>query len=177
MRGLVQGVSRLWSTTAVAGYIALANLAHLTLTGTVFLARVHDWLLTTWSLSIVTQFGATLLIGYRFWRSVQWSSEGTRASRLSILWILIESGAIYSLTTVFLLGFSSTNTGALFAAGLGQISVRLPPSPRYSLMVSARYSTNLLYIYIGAGSDTDHCEGRAEKQELIVIFHTCKRID
>ena len=73
------------------------------------------------------------MIGYQFWKSIRWNSKGIRASRLSVLWILIESGALYSITTAFLLGFSSTNTGDIFAAALGQISVRVPfPSPTLS---------------------------------------------
>lgn len=112
--------------SGVTGYTALANLARLTPADTVFLSRVHNWLIATWVLSIATQLGATLLIGYRFWKSIQWNSKGIRASRLSILWIVVESGALYSITTVFLLGFSSTNTGAIFAASLGQISALAP---------------------------------------------------
>ncbi|KAH9168666.1 hypothetical protein EDB89DRAFT_1569259 [Lactarius sanguifluus] len=111
----------------VTGYTALVNLARLTPSDTVFLSRIHNWLVATWALSIATQLGATLLIGYRFWKSIQWNnSKGHRASRLSILWILVESGALYSVTTTFLLGFSSTNTGAIFAASLGQISALAP---------------------------------------------------
>jgi hypothetical protein len=64
------------------------------------------------------------MIGYRFWKSIRWSTDGIRKSRLSVLWILVESGALYSVMTIFLLGFSVTNTGAIFAAALGQISVR-----------------------------------------------------
>ncbi|KAH8984386.1 hypothetical protein EDB86DRAFT_153961 [Lactarius hatsudake] len=113
--------------SGVTGYTALVNLARLTPADTVFLSRVHNWLIATWALSIATQLGATLLIGYRFWKSIQWnSSKGLRASRLSVLWILVESGALYSVTTIFLLGFSSTNTGAIFAASLGQISALAP---------------------------------------------------
>ncbi|KAI0261129.1 hypothetical protein BC834DRAFT_1034999 [Gloeopeniophorella convolvens] len=112
--------------TAVSGYTAVANIAQLSTTGTVFLHNVHPWLLATWSLSIATQFGATLLIGYRFWRSIQWNLRGIRASRLTVLWTLVESGALYSVTTIFLLGFSSSNTGALFANALGQISALAP---------------------------------------------------
>jgi hypothetical protein len=89
----------------------------------VFFARVHNWLIATWCLSIATQFGATLMIGYRFWKSIKWNSGGIRESRLPVLWILVESGALYSVTTIFLLGFSATNMGAIFAAALGQISV------------------------------------------------------
>ncbi|KAH8987460.1 hypothetical protein EDB92DRAFT_1128834 [Lactarius akahatsu] len=113
--------------SGVAGYTALVNLARLTPADTVFLSRVHSWLIATWALSIATQLGATLLISYRIWKSIQWnSSKGLRASRLSVLWILVESGALYSVTTTFLLGFSSTNTGAIFVASLGQISALAP---------------------------------------------------
>ncbi|KAH9984752.1 hypothetical protein BJV77DRAFT_1071867 [Russula vinacea] len=108
--------------TAVTGYTAISNLSHLSATETVFLARVHNWLVATWCLSIATQFGATLMIGYRFWKSIKWSTNTVRESRLAVLWILVESGALYSVTTIFLLGFSATNTGAIFAAALGQIS-------------------------------------------------------
>jgi hypothetical protein len=112
--------------TAVAGYTALGHLASLNSTDTVFLSQVHNWLVATWVLSLATQLGATLLIGYQFWKSIRWNSKGIRASRLSVLWILVESGALYSTTTIFLLGFSSTNTGAIFAAALGQISALAP---------------------------------------------------
>jgi hypothetical protein len=114
--------------TPVTGYTGLVNLSHLSPTETVFLPRVHNWLIATWCLSIATQFGATLMIGYRFWKSIRWNStrNGIRKSRLDVLWILVESGALYSVTMMFLLGFSETNTGAIFAASLGQISVRCP---------------------------------------------------
>lgn len=113
--------------SGVTGYTALGNLANLTPADTVFLSRVHNWLVATWVLSVATQFGATLLIGYQIWRYTQWSnSKGLRASRLGVLWILVESGALYSVTTIFLLAFSWTNTGAIFAASLGQISALAP---------------------------------------------------
>ena len=86
---------------------------------------------------MATQIGATLMIGYRFWKSIQWNTNSIRESRLAVLWILVESGALYSVTTIFLLGFSATNTGAIFAAALGQISVRLRyPSPMWLLILN-----------------------------------------
>jgi hypothetical protein len=117
--------------TPVTGYTGLVNLSHLSPTETVFLPRVHNWLIATWCLSIATQFGATLMIGYRFWKSIRWNStqNGIRKSRLDVLWILVESGALYSVSMIFLLGFSERNTGAIFAASLGQISVRCSVVP------------------------------------------------
>jgi len=79
------------------------------------------------------------MIGYRFWKSIRWNStrNGIRRSRLDVLWILVESGALYSVTMIFLLGFSATNTGAIFAASLGQISVRFSVVPFFILEGSA----------------------------------------
>ncbi|KAH8987456.1 hypothetical protein EDB92DRAFT_1875872 [Lactarius akahatsu] len=116
----------LCTVSTVTGYAAFANQVSLNPTETVFLSRLQNWLYATWALSIATQVGATLLIGYRFWKSVHWNSKGLRGSRLSIFWILVESGALYTITTIFLVGFSSTNTGAIFAASLGQISALAP---------------------------------------------------
>ncbi|KAH9063583.1 hypothetical protein EDB87DRAFT_1602440 [Lactarius vividus] len=116
----------LCTASTVTGYAAFANLASLSPTETVFLSRLQNWLYATWAFSIATQVGATLLIGYQFWKSIHWNYKGLRGSRLSIFWILVESGALYTVTTIFLVGFSSTNTGAIFAAALGQISALAP---------------------------------------------------
>ncbi|KAI0245498.1 hypothetical protein BJV78DRAFT_371084 [Lactifluus subvellereus] len=112
--------------TAVTGYTAVAHIAQLSATGSVFVARVHNWLIATWALSIATQFGATLLISYQVWISIQWNPTGTQPSRRAILGTLVESGALYTVTTIFLLGFSGTNIGSMFAAALGQISALAP---------------------------------------------------
>ena len=87
---------------------------------------------------------------------MRWNSEGIRGSRFSALWILVQSGALYSITTVFLLGFSSTNTGAIFAASLGQISVRV-------LLPSLFFPQETCFVS-GAGSDADYRARRAEKR-------------
>ncbi|KAI0061238.1 hypothetical protein BV25DRAFT_1917190 [Artomyces pyxidatus] len=108
--------------SGVCGYTAIAHIAQLSKTGSIFIPRIHNWLLATWIFSIATQVSATLLIGYKIWRSVSWNAFGVRGSRLSILWILVESGAAYSVTTVFLLGFWGEATGAIFSASLGQLS-------------------------------------------------------
>jgi hypothetical protein len=69
---------------------------------------------------------------------------------LDVRWILVESGALYSVTMMFLLGFSAMNTGAVFAVSLGQISV------------TVRCSVVPL--------------GRAERLALVFDIHTCKGI-
>jgi hypothetical protein len=51
---------------------------------------------------MATQFGATALIGYRFWKTIRCTPpKGIRASRLSVLWVVVEAGALYSFTAIF----------------------------------------------------------------------------
>ncbi|KAH9955928.1 hypothetical protein BC827DRAFT_1378836 [Russula dissimulans] len=116
----------LFIATAVAGITGFTNLGRLDLSQTVFLPSVINWLTASWCLSIATQFGATLLIGYRVWKSAQGTSKGIGASRLAIVWILVESGALFSVTTIFMLGFSRANMGGIFISALGQISALGP---------------------------------------------------
>lgn len=75
---------------------------------------------------MATHFGATLPIEYLFWRSPRWAPQGIRSSRLSIIWIVFETGTlpVYSAMITFLLDSSSNSTGACLAAALGQISIR-----------------------------------------------------
>jgi hypothetical protein len=111
------------------------------------------------------------MIGYRFWKSIKWNSNDIRESRLAVLWILVESGALYSVTTIFLLGFSVTNMGAIFAAALGQISVRCP-CLRWSVI-----DTQWDFDVLGVGPDTDYCTGRAERLAFVFNIHACEGID
>ncbi|KAI0246788.1 hypothetical protein BJV78DRAFT_111772 [Lactifluus subvellereus] len=83
-------------------------------------------MIVTWAFSIATQVGATLLISYRVWISIQWNPSGTRASRRAVLGTLVESGALYTVMTILMLGFSGTNIAPIFAAALGQITALAP---------------------------------------------------
>jgi hypothetical protein len=167
--------------TPVTGYTGLVNLSHLSPTETVFLARVHNWLIATWCLSIATQFGATLMIGYRLWKSIRLNStrNGIRKSRLDVLWILVESGALYSVTMIFLLGFSAANTGAIFAASLGQISVRCSVVPfidYFVLLEGGVGGAKWDFYVLGIGPDIDHRTGRAERFAFVFDTHTCEGV-
>ncbi|KAH8996504.1 hypothetical protein EDB86DRAFT_3077104 [Lactarius hatsudake] len=72
-------------------------------------------------LAIAIQLGAMVLIGYRSWKSIHWISEASEC-RLAALLIVVESDILYSITTTFLFGLSSSNFAAIFAVGLGLIS-------------------------------------------------------
>ncbi|KAI0056857.1 hypothetical protein BV25DRAFT_1920602 [Artomyces pyxidatus] len=166
--------------TGICGYTAVANVAQLNDTGSIFISRIHNWLLATWALSIATQFGATLLIAYKIWASVSWNAFGVRGSRLSILWILVESGAAYSVTTIFLLGFSKTNVGAIFVASLGQISAIAPTlivvrtglkSSQY-LSPSSKGSINDIYNHTPRRSVFKDISGKNDESGATIIHIT-----
>ncbi|KAH8984384.1 hypothetical protein EDB86DRAFT_3084604 [Lactarius hatsudake] len=99
--------------STVTGYAAFANQASLSPTETVFLSRLQNWLRGDAADRLPVL-------------EVRPNSNGLRGPLLSVFWTLVESGALYAVTTIFLVEFSSTNTGAIFAASLGQISALAP---------------------------------------------------
>lgn len=114
----------------VCGYAATADLARLNPTaGPTTLFEIANWILGAWSLSISTQILVTLAIAGR----IYWMSRGTNLVRgaskryMAVIWIIVESGAIYSITTIFLLAFFDlrTQAGAVIGACLAQICVSL----------------------------------------------------
>jgi len=115
--------------TTICGYIAISHLAHFTPVDPVFLATLGNWILSTWSLSFVTQVSATLLIAYKIWASTAWGLRSS-SSHMKVLWLVVESGAIYSFATAILLGLyaSKANAGAIVGGALGQISCLVPTS-------------------------------------------------
>jgi hypothetical protein len=158
---------------SVTGYTAIGLLGHL---GTVFIPQVHSWLVATWVLSLAIQLGATLLIGYQIWKSIRLNSKGIRASRVAILWILVESGALYSTTTMFLLGFSWSNTGAIFNAALGQISVRvplpsLPPSFSHRSVLLQALAPMLIIVRAGLKSQGPNSSFNPAKGSINNTYH------
>jgi hypothetical protein len=120
------------------------------------------------------------MIGYRFWKSIRWNStwNGIRKSRLDVLWILVESGALYSVTIIFLLGFSATNAGVIHAVSLGQISARCSVVPFLDcfVLMGGLGDTNRDFYVLGIGPDTDHRTGRTERPAFVFGTHTCEGI-
>ena len=59
-----------------------------------------------WSLSIATQITATSLIAWRIW-STHTNIVGPYGNlrAISVIWILVESGAVLGVTHVFILAF------------------------------------------------------------------------
>ncbi|KAF5324370.1 hypothetical protein D9619_011108 [Psilocybe cf. subviscida] len=91
----------------VTGYMSDSKLAALSGTitkpGSTF--NVLHWVLSTWCLSIATQIISTSLIAGMIW----WHARRNPAAKsryVSLIGIIVESGAIYTLSTIFLLAFA-----------------------------------------------------------------------
>lgn len=76
---------------------------------------------------------ATCLIAFRIWSyaatipaHVAPTTEKERTNYTAIVWIIIESGVIYTASTIILLAFFELNSQAsnIIGKALGQISVR-----------------------------------------------------
>ncbi|KAF8891393.1 hypothetical protein BD779DRAFT_1784783 [Infundibulicybe gibba] len=114
--------------TAVSGYISVAHLAHLTSVDALFL--VAKTLLVTWSLTIATQVSASALIAGRIWWISRQPASATHLAHRSrpIIWMIIESGAIYTISTIILLILFDlkTQAGSIIADITLQIGAIIP---------------------------------------------------
>lgn len=106
--------------------MAITRLAHIT--GNLqpkSIFEILNWILSTWCLSIATQVISTGLIAGKIW----WHAQRNTVSKsryISLIAIVVESGAIYTLSTAFLLAFADlkTQAGAIIGDMTTQIAVR-----------------------------------------------------
>lgn len=111
----------------VTGYVSDAKLA--ALSGIVKPGSTFDvlhWILSTWCLSIATQIISTSLIAGMIWWHAR-RNPATKSRYVSLIGIIVESGAIYTLSTIFLLAFSElkTQTGDILVMMTTQIAVSI----------------------------------------------------
>ncbi|KAF8163986.1 hypothetical protein BJ912DRAFT_1097021 [Pholiota molesta] len=118
--------------SAVSGFIATSIIAH---GGDASWPLILKYLLASWSLSIIIQVSATCLIAYRIWSlsagissHVVAADEKDRTNYTSIIWIIVESGVLYTVSTIILLAFFEANSQAsnIIGKALGQISSIVP---------------------------------------------------
>ena len=145
---LIKGFASIWDsqwlyfqhqpmhlTITVCVCRAIFNLTRLDSNETLFLTQVTTWLVALWAMSVTLQVLCTTLIASKIW----WDSHLIKKAgfglhrQMSVVWIIVESGAIYSISTIFLMTFFllKTQAGAIIGHPLGQISVRISPRIRY----------------------------------------------
>lgn len=111
----------------VIGFIEIYLLLQV-FTAPALFERVYQWSIAGWSLSIAIQVTATCLIAWKVWAVQRASPAKLRSSRsLSVVTMILESGATLSFSTVILLGFfaAKKEVGAILVAIVGQLAVIL----------------------------------------------------
>ncbi|PBK93852.1 hypothetical protein ARMGADRAFT_1062676 [Armillaria gallica] len=118
----------------VCGYISIYRLSHLSLLLDVYTVNdILNWLQATWSCSLATQILVTTLIATRIW----WVSRQAASDRpsgkqsnmyMTVIWTVVESGAIYAFTATLMLDFFTqrSEVSTVMADALGQISAIVP---------------------------------------------------
>lgn len=111
---------------AVCTYAAVGHLVHRHNISLLYAELEARWALATWSLSISVQVSATSLIAWALW-SVHRESGKLHNDRtiVSVMWVILESGAVLSTATVILLTFyvHHLTAGGIVVALIGQLSV------------------------------------------------------
>ncbi|KAF9471450.1 hypothetical protein BDN70DRAFT_976351 [Pholiota conissans] len=110
--------------TILTGYISIKQLAGISVNSLDSLFIIGKWILATWALSISTQVICTSLIAGKIWWHAR-HSAGSKARYLSAIAIVVESGALYTIATIFLLAFfdMKTQAGAIIGDMTAQIAV------------------------------------------------------
>ncbi|KAI0087860.1 hypothetical protein BDY19DRAFT_994747 [Irpex rosettiformis] len=117
-----------------ASFAAGSGLLHAMANGNdlskLFGAVIAAWSNTYWGLTITIQISASCLIAFKIW-VVQNRVTTTRAGSswsISIVWIILESGAVLSLITALLLAFYTLHTiaGGVVGAISAQLAALIP---------------------------------------------------
>ncbi|KAJ3559856.1 hypothetical protein NM688_g86 [Phlebia brevispora] len=127
--------------TAACGYAAAGELVNHHQVELLYANLVKRWAVASWSLSISIQVSATCLIAWRLW-SVHRESRALHNDRtiVSIMWIILESGAVLSTATCFLLAFyvHQLTVGGIIVAMIGQLATLVPTSILVRVTMSGR---------------------------------------
>jgi hypothetical protein len=72
---------------------------------------VVNWLVAGLGLSLATQLLVTSLIALKIWWAIRRNSVYLGASpHMAVVWTILDSGAVYSLTVVFMVAFIAMKT-------------------------------------------------------------------
>ncbi|KAF9266138.1 hypothetical protein L218DRAFT_996909 [Marasmius fiardii PR-910] len=91
----------LGSTTAGVGI--LYTFARVTPVAQVFAIELQDWIVSFFSLTLATNLICTLLVAFRIWHINRATAAFTNRNLTPVVFLVIESGAIYSVTLIALL--------------------------------------------------------------------------
>ncbi|VDB89988.1 unnamed protein product [Peniophora sp. CBMAI 1063] len=97
---------------------------------TILVGSVRTWAVVAWVSSVIVQVCGSLLIGWRAWSTPTTVVANGRQgfNPWTIIWTLVDSGALYTITTVLVLALWFDYPGAfnVLVAILGQIAAFVP---------------------------------------------------
>ena len=106
---------------------ALHQLTHLPKGSVVFDPTLGNWVLAFTVISLALQMGATGLVAWRIWETINWRERCSWTHEWHALRIIVESGAMYGVLTVLSLAFylDRTDIGGFNVGIVTQASVSL----------------------------------------------------
>ncbi|KZV72176.1 hypothetical protein PENSPDRAFT_649930 [Peniophora sp. CONT] len=127
-RKLIAPLVLLWVGLLVALIGSLYQLTHLPSGSKAFDPRLAKWVFAFIMISLVLQLGATALIAWRIWETINRREHRSWANEWHALRVVVESGAIYGVVTVLLLVFYLTraNVGSFQVGVMVQVSATCP---------------------------------------------------
>jgi surface polysaccharide O-acyltransferase-like enzyme len=105
--------------------------------------EILKWVLATWCLSIATQVISTALIAWKIWQHARLNPVA-KSRYMSLIAIIVESGAIYTMSTAFLMALADRKTQA--GAIPGDMTAQLAVSTLgVSLLLFSKIASRQLY--------------------------------
>ncbi|KZV64812.1 hypothetical protein PENSPDRAFT_690458 [Peniophora sp. CONT] len=110
---------------------SLRQLTHLPKGSVVFDPILGKWVLAFTVISLALQLGATGLVAWRIWVTINWRERRSWAREWHALRIVVESGAIYGVLTILSLAFylNRTSIGGINVGIVTQVSATVPNRP------------------------------------------------
>ncbi|VDB84954.1 unnamed protein product [Peniophora sp. CBMAI 1063] len=107
---------------------SLRQLTHLPTGSVVFDPVLGNWVLAFTVISLALQLGATGLVAWRIWATINWRDRRSWSREWHALRIVVESGAIYGVLTILSLAFylARTNIGGINVGIVTQVSATCP---------------------------------------------------
>ncbi|KAK0209878.1 hypothetical protein IW262DRAFT_1498173 [Armillaria fumosa] len=110
---------------------------------------LYRWLQASYSLSLATQLSVTTMIVSRIWwlsqRAGAWKPGSTSKPSMSIIWMIVESGAISAITSTLFLAFFNADPkiSIILADSLGQMSAIAPSLILFRVALDTEVKNNV----------------------------------
>ncbi|KAG5635027.1 hypothetical protein H0H81_012680, partial [Sphagnurus paluster] len=123
----------------------------------VFNPSILSWVTATLALNMATQLSSTILIAIKVYRAAAASSR-SRSRYMSLVWLIVESGAIYTTAAIaqLVMCITKLNGGIMLEMMLAQLSAIAP---------------GLILIRVGLGVAYDGTNETAREEVVLTTLH------